>query len=264
MILFIIITIVILILCLSPYRIEENYISGSYKNFLYLRYYSKNGKLKSTNRNSKFCSSESSIKNVKDLATVWKNSGGILEDCSSAIIIGSDNLKNNDIGGIWKQGFYNISPKKYGYCFDKGIKKENPCCSAKTVQHSLNKPSKKFGLAYTCYNAPKKIPKGFIGENNNNFIGKFCHVGGENFYKEKQTDIELGGKFQWGGGQCSEGCNYNNNSICKHNICKDEYAFPYYYYNKFLKSLGIKEKNKHKMESKALEISKNICKKVYN
>ena len=135
---------------------------------------------------------------------------------------------------------------------------------AKIVENALHKPSKKFGLAYTCYNAPKKIPKDFIGENNNNFIGKFCHVGGENFYKEKQSDIELGGKFQWGGGQCSEGCNYNNNSICKNNICNDEYPFPYYYYNKFLKSLGIIEKNKQKMESKALKISKDICKGVYN
>lgn len=264
MILFIIITIIILILCLSSYRIKESYISEKDEAFLYLRHHSNNGNLKDMNIKSDFCSSKHIIKNVEDLAHIWKKSGASLKDCSPAIIIGSDNIKNIGIGGIWKQGFYNISPKKYGYCFDKGTNIENPCCSAKNVVNALNKPSNKFGVAYTCYNAPKKIPKGFIGENNNNFIGKFCHVGGENFYKEIQSDIELGGKFQWGGGQCSEGCNYNNNSICKNNTCNDKYPFPYYYYDKFLKSLGITEKNKKKMESKALKISQDICKGVYN
>lgn len=261
--LFIIVTIVILILCLSSLKIKENYESKKDDSFLYLRHYS-NKNLRSINKKADFCSSKKNIKNVKDIAHVWKSSGGKLQDCPSAIIVGSDNIKNIGIGGIWKQGFYNISPKKYGYCFDKGTNIENPCCSAKNVVNALNKPSNKFGVAYTCYNAPKKIPKGFIGENNNNFIGKFCHVGGENFYKEKQSDIEIGGKFQWGGGQCSEGCNYNNNSICKNNTCNNKYPFPYYYYDKFLKSLGITEKNKKQMESKALGISKYICKQVYS
>ena len=256
----VILLITLIIFVVYYHNYTENFTSEKMIKYFNSRHYSHDN----IYNTSKLCSSNYNVKNVKELAKIWKYAGGSFNDCPSAIIIGSKNLNKDNLGGIWEQGFYNISPKKYGYCFDYGTNKENNCCSAKTVKNSLHKPSKYFGKAYTCYKAPKKIPKGFIGEGNNNFIGKFCHVGGENFYKEKQTDINIGAKYQWGGGQCSEGCNYSNNSFCKNNTCNDKYPFPYYYYDKFLKSLGITEKDKRKMKSKATDISKNICKKVYN
>ena len=96
---------------------------------------------------------------------------------------------------------------------------------------------------------------------NSNFIGKFCHLGGENYYKEKQGDIKYGENFQWSGGQCYKGCQYTNNNC--NEKCDHKYPFPYYYYNKFLDIFDIDEKNEKNMEKKSFEIASKICKKKY-
>ena len=275
---------VILIICLIKEKDTEKFISDSKINKLKSNKYhtrikiieNEKGKKKyfHNNRidqkNKKMCKNNKTF-NLEDIANFWFESGGKKKDCPSALIIASNNYNNKkklfddeeiDIGGLWNQGFYNISPRNFGFCVDYNNKRDY-CCDAKMVQKSLYKPLKEYGNSYTCHNAPKKIPKGFVGEGNNNFIGKFCHVGGENFYKDKQYNINYGGKFQWSGGNCYKGCEYSNNSICN-KICKDKYPFPYYYYNKFLDIFNIKETDKNKMESKALKISKDICNKVYN
>ena len=195
---------------------------------------------------------------INEIAKAWKKGGGELEDCPYALITSSDSfnkdknkyvINNIGIGGIWKQGFYNISPKKYGYCFNKSRNGENPCCNVKEIKRTLKKPKKDLGYSYTCFNAPKKIPKGIVGEGNENYIGKFCHIGGENYYKEKQMDIKYDSIYQFSGGSCYKNCTSNKN--CQ--SCKDKYEFPYYYYNKYLENKGYKNINKKNMKDKEIK-----------
>jgi len=233
--------------------------------------------LNNVNKNKDFNESICKKNNLtlKNIAEIWKMGGGKKEDCPAALIIASGESKltkdkkkidvqKTNIGSLWQLPFYNISPNNYNDCHPD----PNPCCVVESVARTLEKPIKKFNLAYTCYNAPKIIPKGFIGEGNPNYIGRFCHVGGESYngkFQLKENKFTNDTSLQFSGGSCSKGCEINDNSTCLkyNNKCPEKYSFPYYYYNKFLNLNGINNVVLDSMEKESMKIAKNICKKYY-